>query len=227
MTELKTDFVFQITLAFPFLPANPTGYFLRSFDITRQFLFKWTVNWRFVGEETFLSREFSMTLLIAHASLLVLFSTTRWTQPSGIPLHSLARTLFQPLPPQAKQQTSFLVTPSFVLTTTLTAMAVGLLCARSLHYQFYSYVAWITPFLLWRSGMHPILTYLVWAVQEWAWNVYPSTNTSSSVVVACLAVQVFGVWWGSRNDFAEAFGSSKASEYGQRTDDAQKVVKPT
>ena len=35
--------------------------------------------------------------------------------------------------------------------------------------------------------------------QEWAWNVYPSTDISSVFVVVCLAIQVFGVWWGTGN----------------------------
>lgn len=177
-----------------------------------------------MGEQSFLSREFSTTLLITHASLLSLFLITRWTQPSGLSLPSLARTLFQPFPPQAKQQMSLLVTPSFVLTTILTALAIGLLCARSLHYQFYSYVAWTSPFLLWKSGLHPILIYLVWAAQEWAWNVYPSTDRSSLVVVACLVVQVLGVWWGSRNDLA--FGSLEHSGYGQTTSEPREEAKP-
>ena len=32
---------------------------------------------------------------------------------------------------------------------------------------------------------------------------YPSTDKSSIVVVGCLFVQVFSVWWGTRNDLAE------------------------
>ena len=32
---------------------------------------------------------------------------------------------------------------------------------------------------------------------------YPSTNTSSIVVVGCLIVQVFSVWWGTRNEIAD------------------------
>jgi alpha-1,3-mannosyltransferase len=35
---------------------------------------------------------------------------------------------------------------------------------------------------------------LIWAVQEWAWNIYPSTDVSSVIVVACLGVQVIGVF---------------------------------
>ena len=82
-------------------------------------------------------------------------------------------------------------------------MAIGMLCARSLHYQFYAYTAWSTPFLLWKAGLHPILIYAAWGAQEWGWNVYPSTDTSSIVVVGCLFVQVFSVWWGTRNEFAK------------------------
>ena len=80
-------------------------------------------------------------------------------------------------------------------------MTVGMLCARSLHYQFYAYIAWSTPFVLWKARVHPILIYAVWGAQEWGWNVYPSTDTSSIVVVGCLAIQAFSVWWGTRNDF--------------------------
>ena len=93
-------------------------------------------------------------------------------------------------------------------------MAIGMLCARSLHYQFYAYIALSTPFLLWEAGLHPILVYAVWAAQEWAWNVYPSTDTSSMVVVGCLAIQVFGVWWGTGKEFADLINVS-------RTDDSE------
>ncbi len=48
--------------------------------------------------------------------------------------------------------------------------------------------------------MHPVGIYAVWAAQEWAWNVYPSTNASSAVVVGCLLIEVVGVWWGTRQD---------------------------
>lgn len=43
----------QFTLAVPFLPANAKGYLGRSFQLDRVFLFKWTVNWRFIGKKFF------------------------------------------------------------------------------------------------------------------------------------------------------------------------------
>ena len=111
------------------------------------------------------------------------------------------------------------VTPSFILTSTLTSIAIGMLCARSLHYQFYAYVALSTPFLLWKAGLHPISIYAVWGAQEWGWNVYPSTDTSSKVVVGCLVVQVFSVWWGTRNDLTDVTSHADIAEDGKEHDD--------
>ena len=182
-------------MALPFLPAGAKAYTSRAFQFTRQFLFKWTVNWRFVGESRFLSREFAVALALSNLSCIILFLGRYWTRPSGLSTIELVRTVFKPLPPSVQQQISLRTTPDFIITTILSSMTIGLLCARSLHYQFYAYIAWSSPFLLWKTGLHPVLIYLIWAAQEWAWNVYPSTDVSSMVVVGCLAIQVFGVWW--------------------------------
>ena len=168
------------------------GYVSRAFELTRQFLFKWTVNWRFVGEEWFLSRKFSLLLLTLHLVLLGVFATTVWLRPSRSNLPDLIGGLLR------GQHRKVSLSSSFVLTTMLTSLAIGLLCARSLHYQFFAYLAWATPFLLWQGGYHPTLIYAIWGLQEWAWNTYPSTNLSSSVVVMSLAAQVFGVLLNSK-----------------------------
>ncbi|KAJ5697651.1 hypothetical protein N7488_011335 [Penicillium malachiteum] len=184
----------QIYLAIPFLRSNAIGYFSRAFELSRQFMFKWTVNWRFVGEETFLSREFSVALLLLHISILALFSIN-WVSPSGFNVFRfLQNTILGRLQPVT-------LSKSFIMTAMLSSLAIGMLCARSLHYQFFAYLAWASPFLLWRTGLPPVLIYIAWALQEWAWNVYPSTNASSTVVVLSLATQVFGVFI---NDHDEA-----------------------
>lgn len=186
----------QVTIAWPFLPVNPVGYLSRAFEFSRQFLYQWTVNWRFLGEETFLSRQFAIVLTAANLGLLAIFVATRWLQPSHGSIAEFVSALWRPPPLPMQQRISLRVTPSYIMKTTLTSMAIGLLCARTLHYQFYSYIAWSTPFLLWKSRMHPLAIYSVWAAQELAWNVYPSTNASSAAVVGCLMIQVLGVWWG-------------------------------
>lgn len=166
-----------------------------------------------------------MALALANISLLIFFLDTRWIRPSGMHLSDFISTVvstimskvmpaaFKPLPTDAQKQISRRVTSSFILTTTLSSFSIGMLCARSLHYQFYAYIAWSTPFLLWKSGIHPVLIYIVWAAQEWSWNVYPSTPASSLVVVLCLLIQVVGAWWGTGEEFPDISNSSvKQSE---------------
>ncbi|KAH0569226.1 hypothetical protein GP486_000043 [Trichoglossum hirsutum] len=201
-------------ISLPFLPVNAWGYFSRAFEFTRTFLFKWTVNWRFMGEERFLSKKFSIILLSAHLVLLLLFLTTRWIKPSGRPVLGFIHTILQPPGSAVQQAVSRGVTPQFVLTAILTSNAIGMLCARSLHYQFYAWLAWGTPFLLWRTGLHPVVGFALWGAQEWAWNVYPSTDVSSKVVVGILAITVLDVWWGTRGDFT----SERDRERSQKSD---------
>lgn len=191
-------------LAIPFVAGAITGgntsaknYLSRAFEFSRVFLYKWTVNWRFVGEEKFLSKRFSYGLLAAHFCLLYTFIVTRWLRPSNWTLPEAIGALLKPPSKETQARISRRVTPDFALTSILSAVIIGCLCARSLHYQFFVYIVWATPFLLWRSGMHPIFIYAICIIQEYGWNVYPSTDESSMIVVGCLAMTVFAVWLGT------------------------------
>jgi alpha-1,3-mannosyltransferase len=166
------------------------------------------VNWRFVGEEAFLSREFSVALLVLHISLLAIFFIN-WVKPSGKNVVQFVQDTIQ------RQQKTVALSKSFIMTVILSSLAIGLLCARSLHYQFFAYLSWATPFLLWRAGLHPVLIYAVWALQEWAWNVFPSTDASSAVVVMSLAVQVFGVLFNGSSEVDKKGG--KGGSRGETT----------
>ena len=210
LNNLNIMLQLQVLLGYPFWTTNSKAYFGRAFELGRQFLFKWTVNWRFVGEQWFLSKEFAYSLLAANAALLLIFVLTRWLRPSGLSPIALASTIFKSLPPKIQQEIARKVDPNYVLTTILTSLIVGMLCARSLHYQFYAYVAWSTPFLLWRSGAPPYAILSVWIIQELAWNIYPSTSESSLAAVGCLAYQVAGVWLGTKQDLAKAKPPVKA-----------------
>jgi alpha-1,3-mannosyltransferase len=204
----------QVLIGVPFLASNPWGYLRKAFEFSRQFFFKWTVNWRFVGEETFLSKRFSLALLGLHVVVLVGFIANRWLKPARKSVAGLVAPLLQgksPFSPQEQQAVARDITPQYILTTILSANVIGLLFARSLHYQFYAYLAWSTPFLLWRSGAHPVLQYLLWAAQEWAWNVYPSTPISSGVVVGVMAITVAFVWFGVREEWEPRAATSKGT----------------
>ena len=60
----------QLALSYPFFSLSNTdltkSYFTSAFDLSRQFLYEWTVNWRFIPENVFLSKEFSNNLLFFH-----------------------------------------------------------------------------------------------------------------------------------------------------------------
>jgi len=194
----------QVAIGIPFLAHKPWAYLSRAFELSRQFMFKWTVNWRFVGEDTFLSRPFAVSLLVLHVAALTVFITTRWLKPARKSLAELAVPMLSfssPFGEQEERIISLAVTPGYVLTTILSANVIGMLFARSLHYQFYAYLAWSTPFLLWKAGLHPVLQYGLWALQEWAWNVYPSTPVSSQVVVLSLAATASLTWYGARAEY--------------------------
>lgn len=44
------------------------------------------MNWRFISEETFLSKEFSLGLLALHATLLLLFLGMKWKRYPPAPV---------------------------------------------------------------------------------------------------------------------------------------------
>lgn len=204
----------QVLIAVPFLQ-YPWEYLSRAFEFSRQFFFKWTVNWRFVGEETFLSKQFSYTLLALHASVLLTFIFSRWLPPTKKTVPDIWNITVgrqgrgRSWGPLFKK-----FSPKFILTMVLTSNVLGLLFARSLHYQFYAYLAWSTPYLLWRSGQHPITQYVLWAVQEWAWNVFPSTPASSATVVITMAATVVLLWFGTADDVPSANEAQQASTRG-------------
>ncbi|KAL5051843.1 hypothetical protein BDW71DRAFT_212960 [Aspergillus fruticulosus] len=199
----------QVLLAIPFLKTNPSGYFERAFEFGRQFMFKWTVNWRFLGEDIFLSIWFWRGLLALHLLILVVFGITSFLKPSGTNLPDFAGKFL------TGQHRGVALHPSFIMAVLLTSLSVGLLCARSIHYQFFAYLSWATPFLLWRAGYRLSLVYALWLVQEWAWNVYPSTNLSSAVVVVLLGAQVFGVLVNRNRAFPTSPPTPKAKQHVQ------------
>lgn len=193
----------QFLLGWPFFAHNARSYVSKAFEFSRVFLWEWTVNWRWLGEEVFYSKGLSLGLLGLHAALIAWFTITRWIRPARLPFKEFLSTYLltvNPPGPETLQsyQLAQRMNPTFILTTILTSNLIGVLCARSLHYQFFSWIAWGTPYLLYKTGWNIVVIYLLWVVQEWAWNVYPSTAESSFMVVSVMAAMVAGLWWGTR-----------------------------
>lgn len=71
---------------------------------------------------------------------------------------------------------------------------IGVVCARSLHYQFYSWYFHSLPYLLWSTNFTVIVRFLILALIELCWNTYPSTNFSSFLLHICHLSVVYGVY---------------------------------
>eukprot|EP00736_Rhodelphis_marinus_P007342 Rmarinus@m.9040 len=156
--------VIQLVLAVPFLLENPIGYISRSFDLGRKFFYVWTVNWKFLPEETFLDSRFSVFLLIAHVAVLVGFLMRKCTR-GGITENT----------PSTQSQLS----GEFIVYVLFVSNFIGIVFSRTLHYQFYVWYYHMLPFLLWAVPWPTPLRIVFVCVTEIVWNVYPSVACSS------------------------------------------------
>ena len=201
-TELTVFWIFVAWVltfgsAIPFLgPKETRIYITQAFNLGRQFLYKWTVNWKFVSEETFLSKPFAIGLLALHVALLLAFVQYKWTRPSSKGIWHFATKFvdYASIEDNEADEIASRITPTFVMDALLGSITIGMLCARSLHYQFYAYLGWTTPYLLWRARWNPVIVLALWMSQEFAWLRYPSNATSSGVAVTMLAFQVCCSW---------------------------------
>ncbi|EDW85598.1 uncharacterized protein Dwil_GK23169 [Drosophila willistoni] len=70
---------------------------------------------------------------------------------------------------------------------------IGIMCARSLHYQFYVWYFHTLPYLVWSTPYSLGVRYLILGIIEYCWNTYPSTNVSSAALHLCHLLLLAGV----------------------------------
>ena len=88
--------LFQMILGMPFLSVQPLQYLAGAFDLSRVFLFKWTVNWRFLGEGVFLNTTWARALLLGHLLTLLAFAHFKWSRNQGGMLHLMRQSWMRP-----------------------------------------------------------------------------------------------------------------------------------
>lgn len=183
----------QLILAAPFLFTNPLAYIKGSFDFGRVFEHKWTVNYRFLERDFFENPHFHITLLIIHLSLLVLFYPHF---KKYLESYAKLNTITGDLKKQVKKKVSqnfpkiaqLFVLPFFV------ANLIGICCARSLHYQFYSWYFHSLLYLVHCTSFRKPIMFLLLAIIEFCWNTYPSTIVSSGLLHFCHVLLLYGVY---------------------------------
>jgi alpha-1,3-mannosyltransferase len=154
----------QLIVGAPFLLRHPVSYLRKAFELDRQFFYKWTVNFKFLPEEVFLSSQFAIFLLVLHLGLLAIYHYR---------LH--CSTL------KSRKDQS----PEQILSTLFASNFIGICCARTLHYQFYSWYFAALPFLLWRETTYSIpIRLLLLGCIEYAFLTFPATAASSATLQA-------------------------------------------
>ncbi|CAG2173398.1 unnamed protein product, partial [Oppiella nova] len=178
--NLSVCALIQLALGLPFLLSYPKAYILNSFNFGRVFLHKWTVNWRFVTNEVFVSQYFHITLLALHLLILLLFFKKRYFKwHKWLPV---------------VKQTSIALSNDQILLTLFTANFIGIAFSRSLHYQFYVWYFHSLPFLLWTTSYSPKTKLCILGLIELSWNTYPSTQLSSGLLHVVHLIILIGLW---------------------------------
>lgn len=153
----------QILVGLPFLLENYSSYLSKAFEFNRVFDYRWTVNWKFIGEKVFYSGGFSRALLVLHLTTLLIFLVKKW----GFSFKIKKRTWDE------------------ILLIIFTSNFIGIIWARSLHYQFYSWYFYTLPFIIWSFPASLFSRLGVMLVIEMCWNVFPATFYSSFGLFLC------------------------------------------
>lgn len=172
----------QVVLAVPFLLVNPWGYIQRSFDLGRQFMYIWSVNWQFVPERIFLSPAWGILLLFLTATTLFFFYFFKWTkEEANFP--SILKGAY----------INCKMTADHIIIVLFTSNFIGIVFARSLHFQFYVWYFFTLPYLLWSTAYPtPIRAALLFAI-EIVWNVFPTNPFASAVLLVSHIVILLGL----------------------------------
>ncbi|KNC54668.1 glycosyltransferase family 58 protein [Thecamonas trahens ATCC 50062] len=181
----------QVGLAWPFLTANAEGYIGRAFDLSRVFEYKWTVNLKFLPEPIFVSKTTAAVLLAGHAGVLALFILTRWLHAQGGGLAGVWRLLRTAPPADAPP-----LSPYHMVRMLFVSNFIGVVFARTLHYQFYSWYFHTLPFLLWATPLPLVARLAIFAAIEYAFNVFPATTASSGILAAAHTLLLVGLFVG-------------------------------
>ncbi|KAL0274816.1 UNVERIFIED_CONTAM: hypothetical protein PYX00_002851 [Menopon gallinae] len=182
----------QVVVALPFLLTHPVNYLMGAFNFGRVFLYQWTVNWRFLPEDVFVSKPFHIGLLVLHILLLAAFYKTSILYLKG---YSQLKSVETDINDQCKkEQFNMSSLSQLFLLPLFLCNFIGVACSRSLHYQFYVWYFHTLPFLLWSTHYSVRIRLAILGLIEVCWNTYPSTNFSSSLLHICHIAILYGIY---------------------------------
>jgi len=174
--------VVQLILGAPFLLTFPVAYLHRAFEFSRQFFYIWTVNWKCVPEDVFLSRYFQLGLLALHLISLLLFMNKCLQNIGGL------KALWYSNKP-------IKLSADFIYLVMFLSNFIGVCFSRSLHYQFYVWYYHTIAYLIWLTTFPNTIKFLLFGLIELCWNIYPAVLYSSIALHVCHLAILAGLWY--------------------------------
>lgn len=199
----------QVLLALPFLLQHPLQYLCKAFEFSRVFLLQWSVNWSSLPDWIFSSKPFATCLLAGHVSLLALFAQFRWCKAEA-GLHQLLvhRCTCKLRSASARHKVANVCNETQrSLLILFSGNLIGIVFARTLHFQFYSWYFHSLPFLVWQAGLSIPLCLLILLCIEVSWNMFPPSAGPSIVLLVCHCAILSGLW--KRRDWAVQISSAR------------------
>ncbi len=142
---------------------------------------------QFLPEDIFVSKPLSLVLLLLHVSTLIYLFCFSWLPTPKASTSSPIPATTTSMPNQKQ-----VLSPTFICYTMLVSNWIGIVFARTLHYQFYVWYFHALPLFLWmniltaskdRSMTGSVVAafpcVLLWLMVEYAFNVFPATPMSS------------------------------------------------
>jgi alpha-1,3-mannosyltransferase len=175
----------QLILGAPFLTTYPVSYLRKAFELDRVFFYKWTVNFKFLPEEVFLSKGWAKILVALHVGTLAFCATQQLAQAK----RKTSKQIFL-LDQSSSNQNARRISPEYVVYIMFLSNFIGIAFARTLHYQFYCWYFHGLPYLLWSIPSYPLLLKIViMGCIEAAFLSFPATSWSSAILqIAHLAI---------------------------------------
>ena len=211
---------FQLAVGAPFLAVAPWAYVRKSFELSRVFMWKWSVNLKFLPEAVFVSKPLAAALLALHLGLLGAFGRRRWRRLEGR----------GPMPNGREQR----LAPAAVAEWLFVGNFIGVACARTLHFQFYSWYFFQLPFLLWSTDFQPVTKLVLWLSIEASFNATDERGEPKAqfalILTICHAALLVGLWFkeeegGEREEEELAGGGRKSARLAaKRAKKAQKAA---
>ena len=191
----------QVLLGLPFLSTYPVQYLSKAFELGRVFMYEWTVNFKFLSEETFTSASLSVALLGCTLLAFAAFAHKWLRAQREVLLRAHGKQLDggdgdEEAPLLIRWCAGRQLQSPFIVVTIFTSNFIGVAFARTLHYQFYSWYFHSLPLLLWHcrlgagagAGAAVLMRLGVMAAIEVCFNVFPATPVSSLLLQLCHAL---------------------------------------